>query len=398
MRYFDTLNISPQNTLAKSNPDVGIVYDIILDETHPKIKQGKASISDIGTIQFRLSDDYSTNDTDLPLAAPYDKEYTTLPLINEKVEIKKTGLGIFYKRIEPSESINGVRTINVISSKHESNKSNSNQQNTTSYKEVSSTGIAKVNKDTSKKYDKLGNYFEPAIIHRLKLYEGDSLLQSRFGQSIRFSAYNNSKNIFSPTIIFRNGENSDDLKKDENVTIEENISGDGSIIAMTSNEYQLPAISPNIQTKPSSFINYPKVLKGDQLLLNSGRIILSAKSGEMIFYSKKDYGFISDGQLSIDNKLGMNVTVGDNIYFITNDRDVKFNTGNGSIFLGNKETEPMVKGQQLVDILTELMQAIISMQFLTPSGPTKIGPENKPKFDEISSKLNNILSKLNQTS
>jgi hypothetical protein len=73
-------------------------------------------------------------------------------------------------------------------------------------------------------------------------------------------------------------------------------------------------------------------------------------------------------------------------------------TGKGSIFLGSEGLEAMVKGQQLVDILTELMQAIISMQFLTPSGPTKIGPENKPKFDEISSKLNNILSKLNQTS
>jgi hypothetical protein len=44
------------------------------------------------------------------------------------------------------------------------------------------------------------------------------------------------------------------------------------------------------------------------------------------------------------------------------------------------------------------MDAIINMQFLTPSGPTKIGPENKPKFDEISGKLNNILSKKNQTS
>ncbi len=58
----------------------------------------------------------------------------------------------------------------------------------------------------------------------------------------------------------------------------------------------------------------------------------------------------------------------------------------------------MVKGQQLVDLLVELMEAVVNMQFLTPAGPSKIGPENTPKFNEIAGKLNNILSKQNQTS
>ena len=44
-------------------------------------------------------------------------------------------------------------------------------------------------------------------IHKLKLYEGDTILESRFGdQSIRFSGYNNDDNTFSPTIIIRNRE------------------------------------------------------------------------------------------------------------------------------------------------------------------------------------------------
>ena len=72
-------------------------------------------------------------------------------------------------------------------------------------------------------------------------------------------------------------------------------------------------------------------------------------------------------------------------------------TGNGHIYLGSKELEPMVKGQQLVDLLSELVDAILKMNFLTPAGPTKIGPENHPSFGAIKSKLNNILSKLNQT-
>ena len=118
----------------------------------------------------------------------------------------------------------------------------------------------------------------------------------------------------------------------------------------------------------------------------------------MIFYSKKNYGFISDGGMSIDNKLGIDVSVKDNINIVTNDRDIVMYTGNGSIFLGNNELEPMVKGQQLVDLLQELIVAIMSQQYLTPSGPTAMGPENFNDFISISEKLNNILSKQNQTS
>ena len=118
----------------------------------------------------------------------------------------------------------------------------------------------------------------------------------------------------------------------------------------------------------------------------------------MIFFSKKNYGFISDGSLSIDNKGGIDVSVKDNIHIVTNDRDVAIHSGKGSIFLGNENLEPIVKGQQLVDLLAELIDAIVAQNYLTPSGPTKIGPENVPTFRSIKSKLNNILSKLNQTS
>ena len=62
------------------------------------------------------------------------------------------------------------------------------------------------------------------------------------------------------------------------------------------------------------------------MLLSSGRIILSAKNAEMMFFSKKNYGFISDGAMSIDNKLGIDITVGDNINVTAADRDINFNT------------------------------------------------------------------------
>jgi hypothetical protein len=175
---------------------------------------------------------------------------------------------------------------------------------------------------------------------------------------------------------------------------------------LSSNQYQLPfqpgtvsdGGTSDFETKPDSFSNFPSKLIGDQILINSGRLVFSAKNAEMIFYSKKNYGFISDGAMSIDNKLGIDISVGANVNIVTNDRDIVMFTGNGSIFLGSGDLEPIVKGQQLVNILSELIDAITSQTFLTPSGPTAEGPVNVADFGSIKSRLNDILSKLNQTS
>ena len=383
----------------------GIVYSVILDETHSYSKKNNLGSSYVGSIQFRTGDNLSVDDSTLPIAHPHDKNFKSLPLKNEVVEIYDLGNNVFlYRRIgneiNPSQSADEKN----ISSNFTPKKDTTHKSAT--YAEVSETGISKTNQDNSKAYDGLGDYYKIQNgLHKLKLYEGDSLIESRFGQSIRLSGFNNTDKSFSPTLIIRNGENSENRKKDSLVSVEENINTDGTIIAMTSGKYQLPfqpgtvddKSKSDFETKPDSFGDYPTKLVGDQLLLNSGRIILSAKNGEMIFYSKKNYGFISDGAMSIDNAKGIDISVGGDINVLTNDRSVHLYTGNGSIILGSQGLEPLVKGQTLVDILGELIDTIVAQQYLTPSGPTKIGPENVPKFASIKSKLNSMLSKLNQT-
>jgi hypothetical protein len=404
-------NISDSNFSSKQT-GIGVVYDIILDDTHELIKKGKATVADIGSVAYRLLDDYSVSAKDLSYAFPYENSSVkTIPVINELVEIIVNDIGAFYKKIQPGDGPNNSATINYISTKFEVDNNSDVESNTdasTVYRESTITKIPKPSKSSkSSKYNKFGNYFQfTPNVHRLKLYEGDSLLESRFGQSLRFSAYNNVKKSFSPVTILRNGESSINRQLEPTVTVDDDVNTDGSIILMGSNDYQL-AFQPgtvdnkgssDFETKPDSFNNYPTKLIGNQLLLNSGRIILSAKTAEMIFYSKKNYGFISDGAMSIDNKLGIDVSVGGNINVITNDRDVAFFTGNGSIFLGDTDREPMVKGNKLVDLLADLLAAILNQQYLTPSGPTALGPENFNEFIDINNRLQEILSSKNQTS
>jgi hypothetical protein len=402
-------NIKSEAYFTKQS-ELGIVYDIILDENHKYILNGKASVEDIGSIVYRRYDDTTTSSTDLPIAKVYDFNFKNLPTKNEKVQIFITPVGRFYKRLNSYQTPNINAVYNEISTYFENSKAtntNSNSQTSQNFREQQQTKIPNTNTDSSKQYDGFGKYFQyTPNIHKLKLYEGDSVIESRFGQSIRFSGYSNPKNIFSPIIILRNSENDISQKLDATNTIDEDINRDGSIIAMTSNQYQLPFTAGNVdksgkgdmQTKPDSFKDYPSKLIGDQLLLNSGRIILSAKSGEMLFYSKKNYGFISDGALSIDNKMGIEVSVGSDINILTNDRDVTFYTGNGNISLGDVDREPLVKGKQLKALLEDLIVAILNQTYLTPSGPTALGPENFNDFIQISDRINDILSKKNSTS
>ena len=174
---------------------------------------------------------------------------------------------------------------------------------------------------------------------------------------------------------------------------------------MGSNQYKLPFIPGTVndknigdfETRPQSFSQYPSELLGDQILINSGRIILSAKNAEMIFYSKKNYGFISDGGLSIDNKLGMTINLGDHSNITTNGRDININTGStGKINLGAGSLESLVKGETLVLLLQELLTQIQAIIVATPAGPSS-PPINIAAFQSISTRLNTILSKQNKT-
>lgn len=395
-----------QNAVSSTPKGLGTVYAVILDETSPVIKNKDLDVSYVGAIQFRFSGQMSSDEAKLPVALPFDKNFKSLPVKNEIVEIIVAGNGQpYYNRIGNEASPNVSNPETTISKLFAPEKDNS--QTAQDYNKVQSTGIQRTNADESTKYDGYGDYFKLENgIHKLRLNEGDMLIESRFGQSVRFSGYNNTDRTFSPTIIIRNGESSITRNNNSANPVNEDVSRDGSIIAIGSNQYQLnfaPGTvddkgASDFETKPNSFKSYPSTLKGDQILINSGRIILSAKNAEMIFYSKKNYGFISDGGLSIDNKLGIEVNVGDNTNVKTNDRDINLNTGNGKINLGDNELEPLVKGDKWVSIMEELIDAIVAQNYLTPSGPSKVGPENVPTFNSIKSKLKTALSNLNKTS
>lgn len=390
---------------SKRSDNKAIVYSVVLDAEHPLIKDNILTTADVGAIQCRLFS--SVQDNELTVARPKNPTNTTLPVRNQTVYIEKVGVDYFYETITKGFSPNTGAASDAISTMFPGKQKAKDGSTSKDYSNSQKTGIVKSNAEDEQDVDGFGDYFEgQENIHKLKLYEGDTVIQSRFGQSLRFSGFNNSDNVFSPTITIRNVESSVNRELDLEDLIEEDVNRDGTIIQLGSGEYQLPfqpgtvddGGTSDFETQPSSFKEYPSELKGDQLLLNSGRIILSSKNAEMIFYSKKNYGFISDGTLSIDNKFGIEANVGDDINVLTNDKSINLNTGNGNINLGDTELEPLVKGDTLLGLLEELIDAINAQVYLTPSGPSATGPTNVATFNSIKSKLKNFLSTLNTTS
>ena len=384
------------NSSTMDKSDMGSVYHIVLD-INDTILNTLEIPNDlkplfIGAIQFRSNKNLEKADEYLPLAIPYNQNYTSLPIRNEIVRIiNAKGGGFYYERIIKSQIPNVSNTDETISSTY---KKDSNSKNTSNqYSKVESTGIPRSSNNESTDYDGYGDYFKlNDKLHYLRLYEGDSLIESRFGQSIRFSGYNNSENKFSPTVTIRNGENPNTLSEGSGISVEENVNKDGNIIFLGSGDRLLEYTLPT-KNKHQSFENYPNELKGNQILLNSDRVIISAKAGEMIIVSKKDVGFITDGQFSVDATMGINITTDDDSIINTKDRNLSIDIGSGMISLGTDgEVEKAPKGDTLVSLLEELIDLINKQIFLTPAGPSATGPTNIAQFSVLKQRLKTMLS------
>ena len=354
--------VTTSKTLASTNPtrlgvnsNVGIVIDVILDETHKRLVEtddtslfstGLNTLK-VGYCVIRPLNDQVSAENNLLTYPPYDSLNLDLPLIGETVELITIGNRKFYKRIT-SDALNlGNAKINY--NKDVFRKVDDKRNTASSYNTTAQTGIPNSSNNTERdtNFDER-EVFEETQINKLKFYEGDKLIQSRFGQSIRFSGYNNPEGDYAPTIIIRNRQNdiSLDKLKPGDVT-EEDINRDGTTILITSGEYKIPfqpgtvddGGSSDFKTKPDHFEKYPSELKGvDQLLINTGRLVLSSKSSEMIFYSKGNWGFISDGKMSIDNgNAGADLDFHGDVRLTTNDSSTYILGGKGNIFLNTEE-------------------------------------------------------------
>lgn len=82
--------------------------------------------------------------------------------------------------------------------------------------------------------------------------------------------------------------------------------------------------------------------KGDQAIINSGRVLLNAKDDSVLIFAKKSVGFSSAGTIHFNS-----------------DNDCIINSP--KIYLGLNATEPLVKGARLADYLGDLNETLVTL-------------------------------------
>jgi len=318
--YQNTFNVNPSSLANLGKGGIKItpirVLDIILDNSHPKFKE-YGEWNSIGTIFYEeayyglsaITNDSTSNTIAIPLL-PNIKQY---PLINELTYV------IFLPGANLTENPNSSVAYyfppsNVWNSQHHNAVPVSPNLTSAEDRDYVSTTLGSYRRVTDNSTDIfLGKTFdEKTNIHPLLPYEGDIIYEGRWGNSIRLGS--TVKNSFipnewslvgnngDPITIFRNGQTN--YPSDPWVPETESVNKDLSSIYLTSTQ-KLPLFPASVNnssfSKSTPPINVGQY-EGNQIILNSGRLVFNAKSDSILLLANKQIQLSCNETLGIDAK------------------------------------------------------------------------------------------------
>jgi hypothetical protein len=333
------------------------VIDIVLDENH-KYYELVGQWNGIGAIFYEIVNKSGTKSYP-NFALPYDSQLKTYPLINEIVlliSLPNQSIGL----VSSNESYFYMSPLGIWNHPHHDAYPNvldgiNDEEQTRDYPTTTSGSVRRVTDgsteiDLNSSNPSQNTFVEKVNIHPLMPFMGDSLLEGRHGQSLRFgsTAKSNSEkeNNWSdsgtngdPITILRNGQPS--KVSDEGwIPITENINNDLSSIYLTSyqqlNTFKVASELYQSYTTPPTF---PSQYKNPQVILNSDRIVINAKTDSILLSAQQSIGMSTNGSVNIDAT---------SHYISSND-----------IKLGSKNaTQPVLLGNDTIDVLIQLTEAI----------------------------------------
>jgi hypothetical protein len=370
--------------------NVGRVVSIVLDETHPRFKE-LGEWNGLGTIEYTLVDQPIPATQVYPTAKPYDPSIRNFPLINEIVYIAQlpdTDIG----RFTSSKKSYYMSVVGLWNHPHHNAfPQNSNILPPSQQKDYIQTEAGSVRRVTDQSTEIfLGRTFvERGNIHPLLPFEGDRILEGRWGNSIRFgSTVTGSINTWSstgtngdPITILRNGQGN---QTDEGwIPTIEDINNDDTSIYFTSTQ-KIPLEASSINDYFSYTSNppaRPNEYAGKQIILNSGRLVFNTTEDHLLLSSIKS----------------INLNAVESINFDTTGPTV---LQSGEVYLGSKNaTEPVLLGQSTINLLQTLLQElatltnILSLQVGVPPGVPLAPTNTQAALTNIT--ITNLLTQLN---
>lgn len=337
------------------------VIDIVLDDSHRDYEEyGK--LEAINGIRYKVltSNQDEEDPSSFPFAYCGESVLKRIPLIDEIVEIVN----------EPSNSVNEtsystrdyyIRPLNLWNNAHHNALPDVFRDKTE----------ATLGKDVIERED----------IATLQPFPGDYYLEGRLGQSLRFTGYKHPKNPFTddenngqPLTILRVGQNEE---ADTFTSYVEDINTDKASIYLAANHSI--NINPSVEKTDTYRDSVPTSLntfKGNQIILDSGRLVLHSKEDSIFLNSSNSVGLVGSsinldgtGYTSIDSP---------------------------AVYLGASADEPVLRGNVTVKLLTDILNALTAMarSHQLATTPTLASTQLVAASSEILPKLQTLTSSL----
>ncbi len=263
------------------------------------------------------------------------------------------------------------------------------------------------------------SFVRASSIYPLQPLEGDTIINGRYGNSIRFSTSqpnpsgyqeldetkgyldnpwsDNENNVGEdPILIIRNGQ-SDESRDVIHTSPEallpmfENLKDDKSSIWLTDGQ-TINSLSEllNDATEDGSGVMTTSQIKANglgnvytdfgkatpQVIITSDRIIFAAKDDEILLFGKNGIGLAADNDIVIES----NDTITISAPVIELAGEVKYGVGGGKA----------INGEKLVELLEDLCDEIMGLSVITATGPGTANPS--PSIQSIKDKLADALS------
>jgi hypothetical protein len=375
------------------------VKSVVLTDSHPRFKE-LGEWNGLGIAEIDSIIQPKKSNKPFPTARPLNPNNKKFPLVNEIVYVLKlpntdlndttSGVDLYYIDIV---GLWNHPHHNAFPSDPNTLPSNQSQD----YSQTQAGSVRRVTDNSTEIY--LGNTFnEKPNIHPLLPFEGDSIYEGRFGNSIRLGSTvvnkqtNQGQNNWSegplspgdPITIIRNGQNPDSSNEGW-IPIIEDINKDISSIYITSTQTIPIDVLPKTDfysystNKPKGYNQY----NDSQIILNSNRLLLNTKKDHILLSSAKSINLSAIDSINID-------VTGDFVVQTT-----------GKTYLGSKDaTQPLILGDELVNKLDLLLDTLVTFfdiaKKTTSTEPGTLLGQFNIISKQASSTLNDLKKSLNQ--
>lgn len=425
---------------ARGIVDIGHVLEVCLNTTSPLYKSPK----DIGKIKYRSSIAVNAyTDSELTTVAyPLDRSIARYPFPGELVVL----FDVDGEPREESEQPIGTTTFytTVVSALHNIS------YNSHPYFIADSTTVVPQNTPISSADGRLERLIDDInlvktaqnkikIHKQLQPFEGDFILQGRYGNSIRFGATalttkapwtNGTTGVSGDPILTIRADRQTTDQEREMFVVEDINNDDSSIYLTTSQPVKLnlasstllePWVRSNfngistLRTTISVTGSAPSVndtlkvtslqtgkqndYKGSQLLANSDRIVLNAREDYLMMFGSRGIAISSPEEIKIDTDLSITLFGGGGVHLgapselaIKNANTKAPDAGNYAQPTIDNIYEPLILGQKLYDLLDDIIDVLTSSEIVTPVGKASFNQDTLYRLRSIKSRLPEIKS------